>query len=292
MWWRHHGAVITGCRSMDAPTILSSLLTAVIIGVFFAYFYWKRQTERKAEIRQREEVREEMRSLREGAEGLRQELRSSSVAIHASEIRIQELTRRIQELTRTLSDPAKVFLDHLKDVRERCDQLCHGLEEGVGRANLEVENLVQKQRKLNRDPQLLEGLVDLLRQASLTLGNHAKQIAETGVLIDGLCQEVAQSRLGNIQSINQDMSNFDDLIAFIDSLCAPLTRDEKWQQRFKELPYDSDLAIDGKRAFDEIARADAKDPKHDFERWKYPPLTPLEKFNQIKKAFGQRDGFG
>ncbi|MGO8368316.1 hypothetical protein ACC808_07665 [Rhizobium ruizarguesonis] len=273
---------------MDAPTILSSLLTAVIIGVFVPYFYWKRQTERKAEIRQREE----MRSLREEAEGLRQELRSSSVAIHASEIRIQELTRRIQELTRTLSDPAKVFLDHLKDVREQCDQLCHGLGEGVGRANLEVENLVQKQRKLNRDPQLLEDVVDLLRQASLTLGHRAKQIAETGVFIEGLCQEVAESRLGNIQSINQDMSNFDDLIAFIDSLCAPLTRDEKWQQRFKELPYDSDLAIDGKRAFDEIARADAKDPKRDFERWKYPPLTPLEKFNQIKKAFGQRDGFG
>lgn len=276
---------------MEAPTILSSLLIAVIFGVFFAYFYWKRQTERKAELRQREEMQEEIRSLREDAEGLRQELRSSSAAIQSSEIRIQELTRRIQELTGTLSDPAKVFMDHLKDVRKRCDQLSHGLGERVGRANLEVENLVQRRRILNREPRLLEELVGLIRQATLILGNHAKQVAETGVRVDGLCQEVAESRLVNIQSINQDMSNLDDLIAFIDSLCAPLTQDEKWQQRLKELPHDSDLAIDGKLARDEIARADAKDPKR--EGWKYPPaLTPREKFNLIKKSFGQSDGFG
>jgi len=160
---------------------------------------------------------------------------------------------------------------------------------------LEVDNLVQKRRNLNRnsDPPLnVDDLVNLLRQASLTLGNHAQQIAETGVRIDGLRQEVAGSRLGNLQSINRDMSNFHDLMAIIDSLCAPLTSNEKWERRLKELSHDSDLAFDGQRAFAERARAEAKDPKRVFERWKDPPLTPFEKFNQIKKAFGQRDGFG
>jgi septal ring factor EnvC (AmiA/AmiB activator) len=115
---------------MDASVILSSLLTAAIIGIFSAYFYSKRQKKIKAESRQREEeVREEMSSLRAKAEGLRQELRSSSAALHESEMRIQELTQ-------ALSDPAKVFLDHLKDVRERSDQLSHGLGAAVSRANL------------------------------------------------------------------------------------------------------------------------------------------------------------
>ncbi|WP_395698489.1 hypothetical protein [Methylocella sp.] len=274
---------------MDTSTILSSILAVGIVGTFCTYFYSMRQKAIRAASRQREEeVREEIRSLRDEAEGLRQELRSSSVALRDSE-------KKIQELSQIISDKPQVFLDYLKNVREHSEQLSRALGAAVSRANLEIENLDQKRRTLNRDldpPLGVNGLVNLLRQASLTLENHARQVAETGIRIDGLRQEVDWSRLDNLRSTNQDMSTFDDLIALMDSLCAPLTSDEKWERRLKELSHDSDLALDGKRALAERRKADAEDPKRAFERWKDPSLTPAEKFDRIKKAFGQRDSFG
>ncbi|MER8434223.1 hypothetical protein [Mesorhizobium caraganae] len=275
---------------MDTSIILSFLLATGVVGIFSAYFDLKRQKKIKAESGQREEeLREEARSRRKEAEGLRQELHSSSAALHESE-------RQIHELTQTLSDPAQVFLDHLKDVRERGEHLSRALATAVSRANLEVENLVQKRRRLNRDldpPLGMDGLVNLVRQASLTLENHAQQIAERRGRIEGLRQEVDGSRLHyNLQLINQNMSTFDDLMALMDSLCAPLTSDEKVGRWVKEFSHAPHLTFDGQRALAERRRADAENPKPAFERWRDPPLTPLDKFNRIKKAFGQSDGFG
>lgn len=274
---------------MSISIFLSFILGAAIVSIVSTYFYSKRQRDVESERRQRDEdVRKEMTSLRKEAEGLKQELRSSSAALHESE-------RQVQYLTQTLSDPPQVFLNHLKKSQEHCEQLGSGLATAVGRAKLEIESLLQKQRILNRDsdpPLSVEEIVTLLRQESLTLGRHAQQLSEKRTRIEQLRKEVDGFHFENSESANQYTSTLNDITALIDRLCAPLTGNElvtRWIEKDYQKPH---LTFDSQRAYEERLRAEAKDPKRPFEKWRDRPLTALEKFNQIRKSFGQRDGFG
>jgi len=248
---------------MDVLAILTSFFIVFILGLIgWKLYAFGRQRTKDQYERLILEAKQEYDRLSAEAEGVKKQLRASLAEVHDSQVRVLEMTE-------ILSDPVKIFSTHLRTI----DEMQTRLNDAINRVDPVAQDLKEGRRAVRRGSKQPPELIASLQQERLKLDGHRNRINEKKAFITELSRRSKDLRL-DLEPVKQDIRLLDDIVKNIDGLCAPLTTEEKLIINCGQPNLSIEAALNR------------------IERGKQAPITDRDRFNQINKSLGQRDGFG